>query len=168
MNNVLLERRIQIMTTIYDFTETEMNGKPINLKDYEGKVVIIVNTASKCGLAPQLEGLEALYKEHKDEGLVVLGLPSNQFKQELDSDEETNEFCQMHYGVTFPMTKRVMVNGQDEDELFTYLKEQSGNGAIKWNYTKFLVGRDGKLIHRYAPITTPEKMTDDVLAALKD
>lgn len=156
------------MATIYDFTETEMNGKTINLKDYEGKVVIIVNTASKCGLAPQLEGLEALYKEHKDDGLVVLGLPSNQFKQELDSDEEANEFCQVHYGVTFPMTRRVMVNGKDEDELFTYLKEQSGNGAIKWNYTKFLVGRDGKLIRRYAPITKPEKMTDDVLAALND
>ncbi|WPQ68221.1 glutathione peroxidase [Weissella paramesenteroides] len=154
------------MTSIYDFTETEMNGKEINLKDYTDKVVIIVNTASKCGLAPQLEGLEALYKKYQDDGLVVLGLPSNQFKQELDTDEETSDYCQVHYGVTFPMTKRVMVNGKDEDELFAYLKDMSGNGSIKWNYTKFLIGRDGQLIHRYAPITTPEKMEKDIIAAL--
>lgn len=154
------------MTSIYDFTETEMNGKEINLKDYTDKVVIIVNTASKCGLAPQLEGLEALYKKYQGDGLVVLGLPSNQFKQELDTDEETSDYCQVHYGVTFPMTKRVMVNGKDEDELFAYLKDMSGNGSIKWNYTKFLIGRDGQLIHRYAPITTPEKMGKDIIAAL--
>lgn len=154
------------MTSIYDFTETEMNGKEINLKDYADKVVIIVNTASKCGLAPQLEGLEELYKKYQDDGLVVLGLPSNQFKQELDTDEETSDYCQMHYGVTFPMTKRVMVNGKDEDELFAYLKDMSGNGSIKWNYTKFLIGRDGQLIHRYAPITTPEKMEKEIVTAL--
>ncbi|MGV3184773.1 glutathione peroxidase [Weissella paramesenteroides] len=154
------------MTSIYDFTETEMNGKEINLKDYTDKVVIIVNTASKCGLAPQLEGLEELYKKYQDDGLVVLGLPSNQFKQELDTDEETSDYCQVHYGVTFPMTKRVMVNGKDEDELFAYLKNMSGNGSIKWNYTKFLIGRDGQLIHRYAPITTPEKMEKDIVTAL--
>ena len=154
------------MTSIYDFTETEMNGKEINLKDYTDKVVIIVNAASKCGLAPQLEGLEALYKKYQGDGLVVLGLPSNQFKQELDTDEETSDYCQVHYGVTFPMTKRVMVNGKDEDELFAYLKDMSGNGSIKWNYTKFLIGRDGQLIHRYAPITTPEKMEKDIIAAL--
>lgn len=154
------------MTSIYDFTETEMNGKEINLKDYTDKVVIIVNTASKCGLAPQLEGLEALYKKYQGDGLVVLGLPSNQFKQELDTDEETSDYCQVHYGVTFPMTKRVMVNGKDEDELFAYLKDMSGNGSIKWNYTKFLIGRDGQLIHRYAPITTPEKMEKEIVTAL--
>lgn len=154
------------MTSIYDFTETEMNGKEINLKDYADKVVIIVNTASKCGLAPQLEGLEELYKKYQEDGLVVLGLPSNQFKQELDTDEETSDYCQVHYGVTFPMTKRVMVNGKDEDELFAYLKNISGNGSIKWNYTKFLIGRDGQLIHRYAPITTPEKMKKDIVTAL--
>ncbi|APS41107.1 Glutathione peroxidase family protein [Weissella jogaejeotgali] len=155
------------MTSIYDFSETEMNGKEINLKDYAGKVVIIVNTASKCGLAPQLEGLESLYQKYRDDGLVVLGLPSNQFKQELDTDEETSDYCQVHYGVTFPMTKRVLVNGDDEDGLFTYLKYMSGNGPIKWNYTKFLVGRDGQLIHRYAPITKPEKMEKEIAAALK-
>ena len=155
------------MTSIYDFAETEMSGKEINLKDYTGKVVIIVNTASKCGLAPQLEGLESLYQKYQDDGLVVLGLPSNQFKQELDTDEETSDYCQVHYGVTFPMSKRVRVNGDGEDGLFTYLKDMSGNGPIKWNYTKFLVGRDGQLIHRYAPITKPEKMEKEIVTALK-
>ncbi|KRL68570.1 glutathione peroxidase [Lentilactobacillus diolivorans DSM 14421] len=155
------------MKTIYDFTETEMNGQPLKLQDYQDKVVLIVNTASKCGLAPQLEGLEALYKKYKDDGLVVLGLPSNQFHQELATDKEASDYCQLHYGVTFPMTKRVAVNGDDEDPLFSYLKDESGHGNIKWNYTKFLVGKDGRLIHRYAPITKPEKIEDAIQAALK-
>ncbi|MDH5107176.1 glutathione peroxidase [Lentilactobacillus diolivorans] len=155
------------MKTIYDFIETEMNGQPLKLQDYQDKVVLIVNTASKCGLAPQLEGLEALYKKYKDDGLVVLGLPSNQFHQELATDKEASDYCQLHYGVTFPMTKRVAVNGDDEDPLFSYLKDESGHGNIKWNYTKFLVGKDGRLIHRYAPITKPEKIEDAIQAALK-
>lgn len=154
------------MTSIYDFTETEMNGNPINLKDYQGKVLLIVNTASKCGLAPQLEGLESLYKHYHNDGLVVIGLPSNQFHQELETDQQAEEYCQLHYGVTFPMTRRVAVNGENEDPLFTFLKAQSGHGNIKWNYTKFLVGRDGKLIHRYAPITKPEAMEDTVKQAI--
>lgn len=154
------------MTSIYDFTETEMNGNPINLKDYQGKVLLIVNTASKCGLAPQLEGLESLYKQYHNDGLVVIGLPSNQFHQELETDQQAEEYCQLHYGVTFPMTRRVAVNGENEDPLFTFLKAQSGHGNIKWNYTKFLVGRDGKLIHRYAPITRPEAMEDTVKQAI--
>lgn len=154
------------MTSIYDFTETEMNGNPINLKDYQGKVLLIVNTASKCGLAPQLEGLESLYKQYHNDGLVVIGLPSNQFHQELETDQQAEEYCQLHYGVTFPMTRRVTVNGENEDPLFTFLKAQSGHGNIKWNYTKFLVGRDGKLIHRYAPITKPEAMEDTVKQAI--
>lgn len=154
------------MTSIYDFTETEMNGNPINLKDYQGKVLLIVNTASKCGLAPQLEGLESLYKQYHNDGLVVIGLPSNQFHQELETDQQAEEYCQLHYGVTFPMTRRVAVNGENEDPLFTFLKAQSGHGNIKWNYTKFLVGRDGKLIHRYAPITKPEAMDDTVKQAI--
>ncbi len=111
------------MAGIYDFSETEMNGEKIDFNDYKGKVVLIVNTASKCGLAPQLEGIEALYKKYHEQGLEVLGLPSNQFKQELDSDEATSDYCQVHYGVTFPMTKKIAVNGDDEDPLFTYLKE---------------------------------------------
>ncbi|ERL65676.1 glutathione peroxidase [Schleiferilactobacillus shenzhenensis] len=154
------------MASVYDFQETEMNGQTLPLKRYQGQVLLIVNTASKCGLAPQLEGLEKLYKTYHDQGFTVLGLPSNQFKQELATDEEASEYCQMHYGVTFPMTKRVAVNGDGEDPLFTYLKDASGHGRIKWNYTKFLIGRDGQLIHRYAPTTTPEKFTDDVAAAV--
>ncbi|MCH5462674.1 glutathione peroxidase [Lactobacillus sp. LC28-10] len=154
------------MSSIYDFQETEMNGKPINLADYSGKVLMIVNTASKCGLAPQLEGIEKLYKQYHEQGFEVLGLPSNQFHQELDSNEETEAYCQMHYGVTFPMTKQVRVNGDDEDPLFTYLKDTAGHGRIKWNFTKFLIGRDGQLIDRYAPVTKPEKIEPDIVEAL--
>ncbi|APX73334.1 glutathione peroxidase [Companilactobacillus allii] len=156
------------MATIYDFSETEMNGDKIDFNDYKGKVVLIVNTASKCGLAPQLEGIEALYKKYHEQGLEVLGLPSNQFHQELGSDEETSEYCQMHYGVTFPMTKQVKVNGDDEDALFTYLKETAGHGRIKWNFTKFLIGRDGQMIERFAPTTKPEKFESDIVSALED
>ncbi|GMA72930.1 hypothetical protein GCM10025885_19790 [Tetragenococcus osmophilus] len=112
------------MVTIYDFKETEMSEKPLDLSDYTGKVVIIVNTASKCGLAPQLETLENLYEKYKKDGLEILGLPSNQFHQELDDDKQTNDYCKVHYGVTFPMTKRVEVNGDKEDPLFTYLKKK--------------------------------------------
>ncbi|QMU08290.1 glutathione peroxidase [Levilactobacillus suantsaii] len=155
------------MATIYDFQETEMSGQPINFADYKGKVLLIVNTASKCGLAPQLTGIEDLYKRYHDQGLEVLGLPSNQFHQELDSDAATNDFCQMHYGVTFPMTRKVRVNGNDEDPLFTYLKATAGHGRIKWNFTKFLIGRDGQLISRYAPTTTPEKFEAAIVAALR-
>ena len=154
------------MSTIYDFTETEMSGQPLNLADYRGKVVVIVNTASKCDLAPQLKGLEQLYQQYHDQGLEVLGLPSNQFHQELDTDEEASDYCQLHYGVTFPMTQRVQVNGDDADPLFEHLKAESGHGAVKWNYTKFLVGRDGQLLHRYAPTTKPEKMVAEIEAAL--
>lgn len=154
------------MATIYDFTETEMSGQSIDFKDYQGKVLLIVNTASKCGLAPQLAGIEALYQKYHDQGFEVLGLPSNQFHQELATDEEANDFCQLHYGVTFPMTQRVAVNGDDEDPLFTYLKETAGHGRIKWNFTKFLIGRDGQLIDRYAPVTKPEKVEPDIVTAL--
>ena len=154
------------MTKVYDFKETEMNGQEIDFSRYQGKVLIVVNTASKCGLAPQLEGLEDLYKKYHDQGLEVIGLPSNQFKQELASDEETSEYCQLHYGVTFPMTKRVVINGDDEDPLFTYLKTESGNGRIKWNFTKFLVGKDGQLVKRYAPITKPSKMEEAIVEEL--
>lgn len=154
------------MTSIYDFSETEMSGQKIDFNSYKGKVLLIVNTASKCGLAPQLEAIEALYKKYHDQGLEVLGLPSNQFHQELDSDEETSEYCQMHYGVTFPMTQKVVVNGDEEDPLFTYLKETAGHGKIKWNFTKFLLGRDGQMIDRYAPVTKPEKIEPDIVEAL--
>ncbi|MFL2029287.1 glutathione peroxidase [Loigolactobacillus zhaoyuanensis] len=154
------------MTSIYDFSVTSMEGETFKLERFRDQVLLVVNTASKCGLAPQLEGLEALHKKYHDQGLVVIGLPSNQFRQELDSDEAASEYCQVHYGVTFLMTKRVAVNGDDTDPLFDYLKTESGHGRIKWNYTKFLVGRDGQLVHRYAPTTTPESFTDAVVAAL--
>ncbi|WP_382385248.1 glutathione peroxidase [Ligilactobacillus acidipiscis] len=154
------------MAAIYDFNETEMSGQKLEMKDYTGKVLLVVNTASKCGLAPQLEGLEQLYQTYHEQGFEVLGLPSNQFHQELETDEEASDYCQVHYGVTFPMTKRVKLNGDDEDPLFTYLKEESGHGKIKWNYTKFLVGRDGQLIHRYAPTTKPEKIIPAIEEAL--
>ncbi|MDR4932359.1 glutathione peroxidase [Companilactobacillus paralimentarius] len=155
------------MGPIYNFRETEMNGGIINFRDYQGKVLLIVNTASKCGLAPQLESIEKLYNKYRAQGLEVLGLPSNQFHQELDSDEETSDFCQMHYGVTFPMTRKVIVNGLDEDPLFTYLKDQSGRGRIKWNFTKFLIDKEGNLLKRFAPITKPEKMESLIIDALK-
>lgn len=155
------------MASIYDFSETEMNGFTIDFSDYQDKVLLIVNTASKCGLAPQLEGLEELYQKYHDQGFEVLGLPSNQFHQELADDKDTSDYCQMHYGVTFPMTKRIMVNGKDEDPLFTFLKENSGHGRIKWNFTKFLIGRDGKLIERFAPITKPEKIELQIIEELK-
>jgi len=155
------------MATIYEFTETEMSGRTIDFKDYPGKVLLLVNTASKCGLAPQLEGIEALYRKYREQGFEVLGLPSNQFHQELATDAATSDFCQMHYGVTFHMTKKIAVNGDDEDPLFTYLKATAGHGRIKWNFTKFLIGRDGQLIDRYAPITTPEKVEPDILTALQ-
>src|SRR5699024_6782811 len=106
------------MTQIYDFDETEMNGQKLSLKNYQGKVVVIVNTASKCGLAPQLKGLEKIYQTYHDQGLEVLGLPSDQFHQELETDDEASDYCQVHYGVTFPMTKRVQLNGDGTDPLF--------------------------------------------------
>lgn len=156
------------MTSIYDFSETEMNGSAIDFNDYQGKVLLIVNTASKFGLAPQLEGIEALYKKYHDQGLEVLGLPSNQFHQEYADEQETNTFCQLHYGVTFPLTKRVVINGNDEDPLFTYLKDTAGHGRIKWNYTKFLLGRDGQMIDRYAPLTNPKAIEPDIIEALRN
>ncbi|MEJ6401053.1 glutathione peroxidase [Nicoliella lavandulae] len=156
------------MSSVYDFTETEMSGQSLPLSQYKGKVLLIVNTASKCGLAGQLKEIEALYKKYHQDGLEVLGLPSNQFHNELADDKATSEYCQLHYGVTFPMTKHIRVNGRDADPLFTYLKDESGHGRIKWNYTKFLIGRDGQLIHRYAPITKPEKMEPELVTALYD
>lgn len=154
------------MALIYNFKETEMNGFTIDFNDYKDKVLLIVNTASKCGFAPQLEGLEELYKKYHDQGFEILGLPSNQFHQELDSNRATSDFCQMHYGVTFPMTQKIMVNGGNEDPLFTYLKNEAGHGRIKWNFTKFLIGRDGQVIERFAPITKPEKIEPEIVKAL--
>ncbi|MGF7437163.1 glutathione peroxidase [Lentilactobacillus senioris] len=155
------------MQTFYDFTEIEMSGQSINFKDYQGQVVLLMNTASKCGFAPQLTGFEELYQQYHDQGLAILGLPSNQFHQELKTDKETAEYCAVHYGVTFPMTHKIRVNGADADPLFTYLKEQTNSGRISWNFTKFLIDRNGQVVKRYSPRTKPEEILPDILAELK-
>jgi len=154
-----------------DFTATSLTGVETPLSTYDGQVVLVVNTASKCGLTPQYEGLEQLYREHKDEGLVVLGFPCDQFAhQEPGSAEEISDFCTMNYGVSFPMFAKVDVNGEDAHPLFRWLKEERSGllgGAIKWNFTKFLVGRDGQVLDRFAPTTTPDKLEPDVEKALR-
>lgn len=154
------------MTSVYDFEVKKPNGEMLSLKEYEGKPLVIVNTASKCGFTPQFGGLQSLYDEYKEDGLVVLGFPCDQFNnQEFDDIDETTEFCQVNYGVTFPMMAKVDVNGDAADPLFDHLtSEQKGmlSKKIKWNFTKFLVDRDGKVVERYAPQTAPEKLAEDV------
>ena len=154
-----------------DFSAASLTGVETPLSTYDGQVVLVVNTASKCGLTPQYEGLEKLYREHKDEGLVVLGFPCDQFAhQEPGSADEISDFCTMNYGVTFPMFAKIDVNGDDAHPLFRWLKqERSGvlGGAIKWNFTKFLLGRDGQVLDRYAPTTTPDKIEPDIEQALR-
>ncbi len=158
------------MTNLYDFTATSLSGKDIDLKQYEGKAVLVVNTASKCGFTPQYEGLEKLYEQYADQGLVVLGFPCNQFGRQEPGDEEAiGEFCQLNYGVTFPMFAKVDVNGSGAHPLFQWLrKAKSGllGNRIKWNFTKFLIGPDGHVIERYGSTTKPEDLTDDIEAAL--
>jgi glutathione peroxidase len=156
---------------VYDFSATTIDGKPRKLADYKGKVLLVVNTASKCGFTPQYKGLEALYEKYKSKGLVVLGFPSNQFgQQEPGPDDEIAEFCEMNFGVTFPLFSKVDVNGDAAHPLFKYLtstkKGLLGSEAIKWNFTKFLIGRDGNVIERYAPTTKPEDLEKDVDKAL--
>jgi glutathione peroxidase len=159
-------------TTLHDFTVTTVTGEEKSLSDYAGKVVLVVNTASKCGLTPQFEGLQQLYSEYADQGLVVLGFPCNQFAgQEPGTAEQAEEFCSLNYGVTFPMFAKVDVNGADAHPLFKWLRSQTGGllgDAIKWNFAKFLVGRDGAVLERYAPTTKPESLARDIRAALAD
>ncbi|MFS0645791.1 glutathione peroxidase [Siminovitchia sp. 179-K 8D1 HS] len=154
------------MTTVYDFEVKKTNGDLKSLKDYEGKPLIIVNTASKCGLTPQFKGLQELYEKYKDNGLEILGFPCDQFNnQEFDNIEETTEFCQVNYGVSFPIFAKIDVNGDNADPLFTFLKEQKTGllmKNIKWNFTKFLVDRNGNVVERYAPTTDPLKIEDDL------
>ncbi|CAH0416420.1 glutathione peroxidase [Periweissella fabaria] len=153
------------MTSIYDFTVTDEQGHTYQLDRYKGQPMIIVNTATKCGFAPQFNDLEALYKKYANQGLVVLGFPSNQFKQEEDSTAAAAKACRMTYGVTFPMHEIIQINGDDAHPLFKYLKsEQHGTlgAAIKWNFTKFLVDKDGQVIKRYAPQTEPIKIEPDL------
>jgi glutathione peroxidase len=159
------------MKTIYDFSAQTLTGKARKMSDFRGSVLLVVNTASKCGFTPQYAGLEALYKKYRDKGLVVLGFPSNQFgEQEPGADTEIAEFCEVNYGVTFPMFSKVDVNGKGAHPLFKYLtstkKGLLGSEAIKWNFTKFLVGRDGTVLERYAPTTKPEDIAADIEKAL--
>ena len=158
------------MATVYEFSATTIDGKSRKLGDYKGKVLLVVNTASQCGFTPQYKGLEAIYQKFKDRGFAVLGFPSNQFgQQEPGSDTEIAEFCEMNFGVSFPLFSKVDVNGDDAHPLFEWLKDSKGGllgSKIKWNFTKFLVGRDGQVIERYAPTTEPKDIADDIRAAL--
>ncbi|MGM0855421.1 MAG: glutathione peroxidase [Bacillota bacterium] len=159
------------MTTIYDFTVKRSNGSVTSLEGYQGKVMLIVNTASKCGFTPQFEELQGLYEEYKEEGLVVLGFPCDQFmNQEFDDQDEIMEFCQVNYGVSFPMFAKVDVKGKEAHPLFTFLtKEKKGVllSNIKWNFTKFLVGKNGEVVDRYSPQTNPRKIEDDIKRLLQ-
>ncbi|WP_031534689.1 MULTISPECIES: glutathione peroxidase [unclassified Bacteroides] len=176
------------MKKIYDFKALTSKGKELDFAQFEGKVLLIVNTASKCGFTPQFAGLEALNQKYKDKGLVVIGFPCNQFKeQDPGTDSQIEEFCQINYGVSFQIMKKIDVNGSSADPIFEYLKEQAPTEAynglkakaakalfktisnsvekdsdIKWNFTKFLISKDGNTIKRYSPTTEPEKMENDI------
>jgi glutathione peroxidase len=152
---------------VYDFQATSLDGKPVDLAQYRGKVLLIVNTASKCGFTPQYQGLESVYRELHGRGLEVLGFPCNQFgSQEPGSEEEIGAFCEKNYGVSFPMFAKVDVNGDAAHPLWKHLKGEApgvlGTEGIKWNFTKFLIGRDGKVAKRYAPTTKPEEIAGDI------
>jgi glutathione peroxidase len=180
------------MATIYDFKALNNKGEEVDMAQYKGKVLMIVNTASKCGFTPQYDGLEALYKKYQDQGLVILGFPCDQFKhQEPGTDEEIAEFCRLNHGVTFPLMKKIDVNGKEAHPIYEYLKsaapaeEYKGLKAkasaalfktisksvekdsdIKWNFTKFLISKDGETIKRYAPTTEPKDFEKDIEAML--
>jgi glutathione peroxidase len=154
------------MTTLHDFTATSLAGTETDLSQFKGKAVLVVNTASKCGFTPQYEGLEKLYEEYEDQGLVILGFPCDQFgHQEPGTEDEIEEFCQVNYGVKFPMFAKIDVNGSDAHPLYQWLRSQKGGvlgDKIKWNFTKFLVDPDGNVVDRYASITKPEKLVGDI------
>jgi len=157
--------------TVYDFSCKNPAGKKKSLADYQGKVLLVVNTASKCGFTPQFEGLEELYKKFKSQGLVILGFPCNQFgKQDPGSNDEIMEFCQLNYGVSFPMFGKIEVNGSGADPLFKHLKKEApgalGSERIKWNFTKFLIDPAGKVIKRYAPFVKPKDIERDIAKLL--
>lgn len=182
------------MATIYDFKALNNKGAEVEMSQYRGKVLMIVNTASKCGFTPQYDGLEALYQKYKDQGFVILGFPCDQFKhQEPGSDEEIAEFCRINHGVTFPLMKKIDVFGENAHPIFTFLTQQiptetvngiknkatmalvdslsksegRKDGEIRWNFTKFLISRDGSVIKRFPPVATPEDMDADVEAMIK-
>ena len=159
------------MSNVYDFTATTLHGKPVSLRDYAGKVLLIVNTASECSFTPQYQGLEALYQKYRDQGLAVLGFPCNQFgAQEPGTAEEIGSFCHRNYGVSFPMFEKIEVNGEGAHPLYRWLKSSArgllGSEAVKWNFTKFLVDRQGNVIDRFAPTTKPQDLESKVEALL--
>jgi glutathione peroxidase len=159
------------MKTIYDFEAIQMNGQGMALSQLQGKVMLIVNTASACGFTPQFSGLEKIHQAYKDQGLAVLGFPCNQFgNQDPASNDAIANFCQVNYGVSFTMMQKVNVNGTDAHPLYQWLCAEApgllGSKAIKWNFTKFLIGRDGRVIKRYASMDKPEKIAQDIEAAL--
>ena len=155
------------MASIYDFTVSDIQGKPVKLDRYRNKVMLVVNTASQCGFTPQYKGLEALYENLHGKGLEILGFPCNQFgAQEPGSEEEIASFCEINYGVTFPMFAKIDVNGDDAAPLYKFLKKAKlgllGSEAIKWNFTKFLVDKDGNVVERYAPNAEPASIAPDI------
>lgn len=156
--------------SFYDYTAKKMNGKEIKMRDYQGKVIVVVNTASKCGFTPQFASLEALYKKYKDSNFAILGFPCNQFaSQDPDSNDKIEEFCKINYGVTFDMFQKIDVNGEEAHPLYKYLKEQAKGllgKDIKWNFTKFLVDKQGKVIKRYSSAIDPKKMEKDIIKLL--
>lgn len=155
----------------YDFAAKEMDGKDIQMENYKGEVVLVVNTASKCGLTPQFKGLEELYKEYNERGFEILGFPCNQFaNQDSGSNEEIQQFCLLNYGVSFTMFEKIEVNGQNAHPLYKFLKnEEKGflGKEIKWNFTKFLIDKEGNVIKRYAPTVVPSKIKTDIENLLK-
>ena len=158
--------------SIYDFTATNIDGDPVQLSEYRGKVILVVNTASKCGFTPQYEGLEHIYRTYRDQGLMILGFPCNQFgKQEPGDAAEIREFCNLNYDVTFPMFAKIDVNGENAHPLYRYLRDAvpgpSRGEEIKWNFAKFLIDRSGDEIRHYAPADTPESLESDIVAALE-
>ena len=160
------------MKTFYDFEANNIKGKTVSMKEYEGKTIVVVNTASKCGFTPQYEGLEALYQKYKNQGLVILGFPCNQFgSQESGSSDEIEEFCQINYGVTFPLFEKIEVNGKDAHPIFKFLKSKQTGGIfgskIKWNFTKFVINNKGVPVKRFSPTTKPEKMEETIVKLLQ-
>ena len=159
-------------TSVYDFEALSITGEAAQLASQRGKVLLIVNTASACGFTPQFGGLEKLWQDYRDQGLVIVGFPSNEFgAQDPGSNEEIASYCQLNYGVSFPMMAKVKVNGAEAHPLWQWLKSEKsgflGTEGIKWNFSKFLVGRDGQVLKRYAPTDAPEKLRKDIEAALK-
>jgi glutathione peroxidase len=159
------------MSSIYDFEAQSITGQNVPLKDFQGRVLLIVNTASQCGFTPQFKGLQALWTQYEAQGLTVLGFPSNEFgHQDPGSNDEISSFCELNFGVSFPMMAKIEVNGKGAHPLYQWLKSEKpgllGSEGIKWNFTKFLVGRDGRVLKRYAPQDAPEKIAKDIEAAL--